>query len=266
MAYQPFVVTQAHLDFLREKRIFHSTKGEEGGWLKVGAKYTPYGECVVEPYSCQRNSNHFSSMGAFTYSRSLFFGRASLGRYCSVGELVKVISPAHPMSRVGTCGFDYAFDPPYDLFQTDRGVFIERKLLPRENYVSKVSIAHDVWIGNEARLAPVSIGIGAVVAAYAVVTRDVEPYTLVAGNPARAKKRRFPDKLCERLLASRWWEYAFTDFAGMDTLQPERFLDRFEEAVASGAIQPYVPDKIDLHREFARIASEQAALAARAGG
>lgn len=255
MAYKPFDVTQGHIDFLREKRIFHSAVGDAGGWLKVGSKYTPYGECEVEPYSSQRNPNHFNSMGAFTYCRSLFFGRATIGRYCSVGELVKVMSPSHPLDRVGTCGFDYAFSTPYDMLQKDRGITLKRTPLPPENYTSKATIGHDVWIGNEARLAPVNIGIGAVIAAYSVVTKDVEPYTLVAGNPARPKKRRFSDSICERLLASRWWEYAFTDFANMDTLHPERFLDQFGEAVASGAIKPYTPEKINLHREFERISA-----------
>lgn len=254
-------ITQAHLDFLREKRIFHTATGEDGGWLKVGAKYNFFGDCTVEPYSSQRNSNHFNSMGSFTYCRSLFFGRAALGRYCSVGEMVKVMSPSHPLDRVGTCGFDYAFSTPYDMLQKDRGVTFKRTPLPPENYKSKAEIGHDVWIGNEARLAPVKIGVGAVIAAYAVVTKDVEPYTLVAGNPARPKKRRFSDELCERLLASKWWEYAFTDFANMDTLNPERFLDQFEEAVESGAIKPYAPEKIDLHKEFARITAEQESLA-----
>lgn len=53
------------------------------------------------------------------------------------------------------------------------------------------------------RLAPVKIGIVAVIAAYSVVTKDVEPYILIAGNPARSKKRRFSDEICERLLASK---------------------------------------------------------------
>lgn len=260
MAYKPFEVTQAHLDFLREKRIFHTAVGDNGGWMKVGSKYTTYGECEVEPYSSQRNAGHFNSMGAFTYCRSLFFGRATLGRYCSVGELVKVMSPSHPLSRVGTCGFDYAFSTPYDMFQKDRGVSFKRTALPPENYNSKVTIGNDVWIGNEARLAPVTIGTGAVIAAYAVVTKDVEPYTLVAGNPARPKKRRFSDEICERLLASQWWHYAFTDFMGIDTLHPERFLGQFDEAVSSGAIKPFVTDKINLHQEFARITAEQESL------
>lgn len=256
MSYQPFKVTQAHLDFLRANKISHSTNDDDGGWLKVGAVYKPSRDCWVEPYTCQRVGPYFNSMGAFSYSRSLFAGLATIGRYCAVGEWTRVMLAAHPMSRVGMCGFDYAYASPYKMFADDRGVTFERTAVIEDD--PTIEIGHDVWIGNEARLARgIKIGTGSVVAAFSVVTKDVEPYTLVAGNPARPKKRRFSDEICERLLASHWWDYAFTDFMGMDTLHPERFLDQFGEAVSSGAIKPFVVDKINLHQEFARITGEQ---------
>ncbi|WP_416799364.1 CatB-related O-acetyltransferase [Ciceribacter azotifigens] len=256
MSYQPFKVTQAHLDFLRENRISHSTNDDDAGWLKVGAIYKPARECLLEPYTCQRVGPYFNSMGAFSYSRSLFAGLATIGRYCAIGEWVRVMLASHPMSRVGMCGFDYAYASPYKMFADDRGVTFERTPVIESDPM--IEIGHDVWIGNEARLARgIKIGTGAVVAAFAVVTKDVEPYTVVAGNPARPKKRRFSDEMCEQLLASEWWCYAFTDFVGMDTLHPERFLDQFGEAVSSGVIKPFVTEKINLHREFARVTAEQ---------
>ncbi|MBC7285213.1 type B chloramphenicol O-acetyltransferase [Hoeflea sp.] len=69
-------------------------------------------------------------------------------------------------------------------------------------------IGHDVWIGSEAIIMPgVRIGDGAVVGTRAVVTRDVEPYSIVADNPARTIRRRFDDRLVERLLEMRWWDW-----------------------------------------------------------
>ncbi|MGL4975130.1 MAG: CatB-related O-acetyltransferase [Bosea sp. (in: a-proteobacteria)] len=69
-----------------------------------------------------------------------------------------------------------------------------------------VVIGHDVWLGSQALvLSGVKIGHGAVVAARAVVTRDVDPYTVVAGNPARVIRMRFSDTVIARLLASEWW-------------------------------------------------------------
>jgi acetyltransferase-like isoleucine patch superfamily enzyme len=69
-------------------------------------------------------------------------------------------------------------------------------------------IGSDVWIGAGATiLGPVTVGDGAIVGAGAVVTRDVEPYTVVAGNPARAVRRRFSDEVVARLLDLRWWDW-----------------------------------------------------------
>jgi acetyltransferase-like isoleucine patch superfamily enzyme len=71
-----------------------------------------------------------------------------------------------------------------------------------------ITVGHDVWIGREAKiLSGVTIATGAVVGAYSVVTKDVRPYAIVGGNPAREIRRRFSDEDCELLLASRWWEW-----------------------------------------------------------
>ncbi len=71
-----------------------------------------------------------------------------------------------------------------------------------------VIVGNDVWIGRGAKiLGGVTIGHGAVVAAYSVVTKNVKPYSIVAGAPAVVKRRRFPDSVCEALLAISWWEW-----------------------------------------------------------
>lgn len=69
-------------------------------------------------------------------------------------------------------------------------------------------IGPDVWIGTEAMILPgVTIGAGAIISARAVVSRDVAPYTVVAGNPARPVKERFPPDVVERLLHIAWWDW-----------------------------------------------------------
>lgn len=71
-----------------------------------------------------------------------------------------------------------------------------------------VQIGNDVWIGRGARiLSGITIGDGAVVGGYSVVTKDVRPYAIVAGNPAREVRRRFSDEQVEALQAIAWWEW-----------------------------------------------------------
>jgi len=69
-------------------------------------------------------------------------------------------------------------------------------------------IGNDVWIGLDATIMPgVTIGDGAIIGAKSVVTHDVEPYTVVAGNPARVVKKRFDDETMKRLLKIQWWNW-----------------------------------------------------------
>jgi hypothetical protein len=101
-------------------------------------------------------------------------------------------------------------------------------------------IGHDVWIGEDVLLGRnISIGTGAVIGARSVVTKDVPPYAIVAGTPARLVRMRFEPALVQRLLSSRWWRYHFAEFARWDYDQPERFLDQLEAAQASGGIEPF---------------------------
>jgi len=73
---------------------------------------------------------------------------------------------------------------------------------------SSITIGHDVWIGWNATILPgVTIGDGAIIAAQSVVTSDVEPYTIVGGNPARLIKRRFDEDAAKRLQALKWWDW-----------------------------------------------------------
>jgi len=74
-----------------------------------------------------------------------------------------------------------------------------------------VTIGNDVWIGWDATImSGVTIGDGAAIGARAVVTKDVEPYTIVAGNPARVIRKRFSDQIIEQLLEARWWNLSDT--------------------------------------------------------
>ncbi|MDX8389877.1 MAG: CatB-related O-acetyltransferase [Mariprofundaceae bacterium] len=71
-----------------------------------------------------------------------------------------------------------------------------------------IKIGHDVWVGaNSCIMGGVTIGTGAIIGASAVVTKDVPPYSVAAGVPAREIRKRFADATIEKLLASSWWEW-----------------------------------------------------------
>jgi acetyltransferase-like isoleucine patch superfamily enzyme len=123
----------------------------------------------------------------------------TIGRYCSIAAGVRILTENHPMTFRSTHGF--FFNPK---FRYARESLVWRK---------KLTIGNDVWMGYNSIIMPnVSvIGDGAVIAAGAVVGRDVPPYAVVAGNPARIVRYRFPPSTIALLLASQWWNKPVKD-------------------------------------------------------
>jgi len=94
----------------------------------------------------------------------------------------------------------------------------------------KTIIGNDVWVGdNSVVIKGINIGDGAVVAAGSVVTKDVAPYSIVAGNPARLIRKRFNDNVIERLLRSKWWEYSMEELKGVPFDDVDKSLEILEQ-------------------------------------
>lgn len=140
-------------------------------------------------------------IGEYTYGRpKVRFpesgARLSIGRYGSIADKVEILLGGnHRTDWISTFPFP-AFPDVWPGAATDYHAT-----------AGDVVIGHDVWLGSGAMiLSGVTIGHGAVVAAHAVVTKDVPPYAIVGGNPARVIRFRFPDGDIETLLASAWWD------------------------------------------------------------
>nr|WP_238386821.1 DapH/DapD/GlmU-related protein [Natrialba swarupiae] len=127
---------------------------------------------------------------------------ATVGKFCSIASFVRLNPGNHPTDRPTQHHLTYR-RRQYDLDDADEEAFFEwRRDQP-------VTVEHDVWIGHGATVMPdVEIGTGAVVGAGAVVTRDVEPYSMVAGVPAEPIGRRFDRETADRIEATEWWHWS----------------------------------------------------------
>jgi acetyltransferase-like isoleucine patch superfamily enzyme len=124
-------------------------------------------------------------------------GRVRIGAYCSLADdIIVTVGGNHLVDWPSTYPFRVKFDLP--------GAYADGHPGTRGD----IEIGNDVWIGRGARiLSGVKIGHGAVIGAYAVVSKDVRPYAIVVGNPAREVRRRFTDEQVDAILSIAWWSW-----------------------------------------------------------
>ena len=169
------------------------------------------------------NNAHF---GDYSYcDRYADIANARIGKFANIAAFSRIGATDHPLDTASCHHFLYRSDDYWDDADRDADFFARRK--------SRIAhIGHDTWIGAGAMVKPeVTLGHGAVVAAGAVVTKDVDPYTIVAGTPAKPLRLRQPPEIAERLIALAWWDWphealrsVLQDFRQM---KAEAFLEKY---------------------------------------
>ncbi|SFI58339.1 CatB-related O-acetyltransferase [Celeribacter neptunius] len=182
------------------------------------------GEDVAFEPMCQHPQEGFLPLGAFSYSQSFIEGLSHVGRYCSIGRGVHRLGVDHPADWVSTSPMFYK-RRHYQRYARDDSP------MPRsfDNTPAPINIGNDVWIADNAALkGGITIHDGAIIGYGAVVTKDVAPYTIVGGIPAKKIRDRFDMDIADALQASEWWRYDARDLSDLSMENPRAFLKEFE--------------------------------------
>ena len=174
------------------------------GFAKI-MNSTLLGNAFIGMSSCINRCDvgRYNGLAYFSY-----LADTNTGHYCTFGSRISIGAFSHPTDNLSVheIGYRNTLESYGDtILQEDASTYMDER-------AKKTTIGNDVWIGDNAVVIKgVTISNGAIVAAGSIVTRDVDPYSIVAGNPAKQIRTRFSDKIIERLLSTNWWEYSMQE-------------------------------------------------------
>lgn len=152
-------------------------------------------------YSGYHHKHRFENCVRYLDKKNKDVDKLIIGNYCSIGSgavFMMAGNQGHDLEWISTFPFYYQAN-------------IFKKSINAYQRAGNTHIGHDVWVGSEAMImAGVTIGSGAVIAARAVVVKDVPPYAVVGGNPASIIKYRFNEEIIQKLLKLKWWDWSET--------------------------------------------------------
>ena len=166
--------------------------GFKGDWYGIKIYDCKFDENVYVAHHAELLHSYIgnhSSIGRYTKVRE-----TDMGKYCSISWQCTIGAPTHPYKTITNSALTYRKE--YGV--VDKDIFNEQK---------RTIIGNDVWIGQDVTILPgVHIGDGAVIGLNSVVASDVEPYTIVAGNPAKPIRKRLDDEMIQLMLQLKWWD------------------------------------------------------------
>lgn len=201
------------------------------GLIRVQPQALIYTSRFLGPASLARSARVGPDVTAglfFGMNANSYVAQATIGNYCTIGARTAINPFGHPIGWLSAHEFPWhanAFNwiPAYKKFKR-----LPWSLAPGAQ--SQVTLGNDIWMGHNANvLGGVTIGDGAVIGAGAVVTRNVPPYAIVGGVPAKIIRYRFSKPIIKRLLAVKWWDLPFESLSGLPFNEIERCLDLLEE-------------------------------------
>lgn len=218
-------------------RFFYKQKLKMTHQLQYGKHTSISKSCTFEGYNrvlsyCELNN---TSMGYASFTGGhCYFLNTKIGRFCSIGDYVSVVVGQHPTSKY-VCNHPafYSLRKQVGFTYADKQTFEDIKYLD-ENSKTIVSIGDGVWIGNNAIiLNGLTIGEGAIIAAGSVVTKNVAPYEIVGGVPAKKIKDRFTEDQKEFLLKYKLYEkdLSFYQENVKDMEDIETFIQKHKEEI-----------------------------------
>jgi len=170
---------------------------------------------------------------------------ADIGRFCAIAPNVEIGPAEHPTDWFSIHPFQYDGTKQFTHTEHFNSIVGNHRF---KGNTKRTTIGNDVWIGDGAFIKRgVSIGDGAVVAARTVVTRDIPPYSVVAGVPGRIIRSRFNANLVEQFLRVRWWEFDLSPLKGrIDFQNAEIALNTVVSAMEQGAISPLKVNRFEV--------------------
>ncbi|UWR31013.1 chloramphenicol acetyltransferase [Sulfitobacter sp. W002] len=167
-----------------------------------------------------------SEIGDYSYcDRWCDIANTQVGKFSNIAASVRIGATDHPMEKASLHHFHYRAGDYFDGAEDDADWFALRRS-------RRTVIGHDTWLGHGAQVRPeVTIGHGAVVAGGAIVTRDVAPYMIVAGIPAKPLRCRFSESIAARMEELAWWDWPHdrlqASLKDFQTLPAEAFLEKY---------------------------------------